>query len=295
MLVAAVCIVAFPLILALLGFGSIATDLQIGFTEFIFGAMAVPALFIGALYACLYIFGSRIYLDHRENTFCIPVNRCSSLLAGVVAAFLLSVFYEGTFVGSTQLISSAILITAILFLSVPFFEERLQSFSPLLGFGKGAENRKKVIHYLFVCPGNTSRSPMAQAICTAQLKTTLLQQGKRWNEDYIKVSSAGIDANVGAPMSGNANKTVLEKIGIKPLEHKANNLTEELVAAATNIFCMSEEHRKIIVKKFPEATTKIEHLDPKGSVTIPHGRDIEAYMQCAKSLKKLIDIRIVGS
>lgn len=35
------------------------------------------------------IFGSLIFLDRRENTFCVPVNRSSSVLAGVLATVLL--------------------------------------------------------------------------------------------------------------------------------------------------------------------------------------------------------------
>ena len=42
---------------------------------------------IGVLYGCLYVFGTGIYLDHRENTYCIPLNRCSSLLSGLFASF----------------------------------------------------------------------------------------------------------------------------------------------------------------------------------------------------------------
>jgi len=44
---------------------------------------------IGGLYAALFLCGSFIYLDHRENTFCVPVNRSVSLLAGVAATALL--------------------------------------------------------------------------------------------------------------------------------------------------------------------------------------------------------------
>jgi len=255
--------------------GSILFDLQQGFTSFISSSMALPALLIGSLYACLYIFGSRIYLDHRENTFCIPVNRCASLLAGVVAAFILSAFFEGIFVSSTQLLSSGILITAILFLSVPFFQKSI---------GKTSLPSKV---YLFVCPGNTGRSPMAQAICIAHLKGLLLQQGRSWDEDFIKVKSAGLSVKAGAPMSPNA-QVALEKLGVERHEHQAANLNVSMVKEATEIFCMSEEHRQQIIEKFPLAKDKVNCLDPVDNIIIPHGRGAEAYHECATYLKNLI-------
>ena len=278
MLVAAYAIVVLPATLAILGFaisGSILFDLQQGFTSFISSSMALPALLIGSLYACLYIFGSRIYLDHRENTFCIPVNRCASLLAGVVAAFILSAFFEGIFVSSTQLLSSGILITAILFLSVPFFQKSI---------GKTSLPSKV---YLFVCPGNTGRSPMAQAICIAHLKGLLLQQGRSWDEDFIKVKSAGLSVKAGAPMSPNA-QVALEKLGVERHEHQAANLNVSMVKEATEIFCMSEEHRQQIIEKFPLAKDKVNCLDPVDNIIIPHGRGAEAYHECATYLKNLI-------
>jgi hypothetical protein len=70
-----------------IGDGPILAELRAGFTTFFADPLVVPALIIGVLYACLYMFGTGIYLDHRENTYCIPLNRCSSLLSGVVASF----------------------------------------------------------------------------------------------------------------------------------------------------------------------------------------------------------------
>ena len=278
MIMAAYAIIAIPLFLALFGglspIGMLA-ELQIGFTEFTSSAMALPALLIGVLYACLYIFGSRIYLDHRENTFCIPVNRCASLLAGVTAAFMLSAFFEGSFVSTAQLFSSGILITAILFLSVPFFQN------------KRLATKLKSQVYLFVCPGNTGRSPMAQAICMAHLKRVLLLEKGTWDDDDIKILSAGLSAKEGAPMSQGA-RMALEKLGVEEHEHQARNLNAEMVEEATKIYCMSETHRQQILDLYPKANYKITCLDPEDNISIPHGHGIEAYFECASHLMNLI-------
>ena len=53
----------------LIGDGPILAELRAGFTTFFADRLVVPALIIGVLYACLYMFGTGIYLDHRENTW----------------------------------------------------------------------------------------------------------------------------------------------------------------------------------------------------------------------------------
>jgi hypothetical protein len=78
-----------------------------------------PALLIGALYTCLFVFGTLIYLDRRENTFCVAVNRGSSVLAGVVAAFAVASMYAVAAPPPAQLVGSALVMLALLLLS-PF-------------------------------------------------------------------------------------------------------------------------------------------------------------------------------
>ena len=74
--------------------------------------ISLPAVGAGVLYSGLYLFGTLIYLDRRENTFCIPLNRCCSLLAGVVATFAL-----GLRPSTVELVSAALIGTALLLLS----------------------------------------------------------------------------------------------------------------------------------------------------------------------------------
>ena len=74
-------------------------------------ANTAPAMLGGFFYGGLYFFGTLIYLDWRENTFCIPLNRCSSLLAGIAASYVI-----GT-VPQSQLIAAAMMLVALLVLS----------------------------------------------------------------------------------------------------------------------------------------------------------------------------------
>ena len=65
-----------PMAIAWFGSGSLSSQLSLGFTSFLISAVALPAYCIGILYGCLFVFGSLIYLDCRENTFCVPVWTC---------------------------------------------------------------------------------------------------------------------------------------------------------------------------------------------------------------------------
>lgn len=94
-------------------------DVQWGFTELWASPMVLHVLGVGLLSQGTGICGSLIFLDSRENTFCVPVNRSSSIVAGVVASFALY-FFGGLSMPSTyKLAGAGFIIGAILFLSIP--------------------------------------------------------------------------------------------------------------------------------------------------------------------------------
>ena len=64
------------------------------------------------------IFGTLIFLDARENTFSVPVNRCSSILAGLVASLALALLAGGRFPSSGEVAGAALVVVAILFLTL---------------------------------------------------------------------------------------------------------------------------------------------------------------------------------
>jgi hypothetical protein len=110
-------LVIVPAVFAFVGKGEIMLELRAGFIGFFTSGVTWPAVLIGALYSCLYCFGTLIYLDCRENTFCIPLNRCASLLSGVSASFVLTLFLNQAPPSAAQLGGAGLIITALLFLS----------------------------------------------------------------------------------------------------------------------------------------------------------------------------------
>jgi hypothetical protein len=117
MIVAMTALSAFPFAAALLFGGNAAAAVSRGVTSLWQTPALMPALLIGVLYAGLYVFGTLIYLDRRENTFCLPLNRGASLLAGVAAAYALSVIYGLAPPAGAQLIAVLPIVAALALLS----------------------------------------------------------------------------------------------------------------------------------------------------------------------------------
>lgn len=106
------------------GNGGIAGDIRAGFTE-VPGMGVLPiVLAIGILSQGTGVFGTLVFLDRRENTFCVPVNRCSSILAGVVASYALTLLLDLPGPSAHKLTGAGMIVLAILFLTIPTLVEK---------------------------------------------------------------------------------------------------------------------------------------------------------------------------
>ena len=110
-------LVLVPAILALIGRGDVADQLQFGFAHLVGSSFGLFGWAIGFFYAALGIFLSFLYLDRRENTFCMPLFSCSSLLSGIVATYLLMWWVGGPPPNNVQLSAAFLIIAALLVMS----------------------------------------------------------------------------------------------------------------------------------------------------------------------------------
>ncbi len=99
--------------------GKIGADVRLGWT----GHWDQPYLWALALIGMMSqgtgFFGTLVFLDKSENTYCIPVNRSSSVLAGVAASMLLTLFPGQRLPAPTEFVGAGVMIVSILFLTVP--------------------------------------------------------------------------------------------------------------------------------------------------------------------------------
>lgn len=100
------------------GIGSQAGQLEWGFIKVWSDPILWPLLGIAVTLTIVSIFAAMILLDARENTFCVPLERSSSLLAGIVAAYLLHWGWGLPAPTNMELVGASLLIAAILLLTI---------------------------------------------------------------------------------------------------------------------------------------------------------------------------------
>lgn len=290
-MVAVIFLVAIPAAFALIGQGEIMLQLRQGFAEIFTSSVTLPAMLIGALYAGLYCFGTLIYLDGRENTFCIPLNRGSSLLGGIVASYILAVFFGEAFPSPAQLAGAALIVLALLVLSPLHHVDRYcLKLKNALGFAKPLPVLQPERLFLFVCSGNTCRSPMAAAMANAEIARRLRVPFKSLETVNVRATSAGVSARVGAPLTEEAAE-VLRSLDIPVQPHAARNLTPELAEKAEMIFCMTKTHRQAVIDVLPSMAGKIYCLDLHSDVEDPIGKGMPAYVACARQIQTAVQLR----
>jgi hypothetical protein len=123
-MVATPVLVALLAIGALIGHGTFMTELRAGFTTFFDRPVVLEAIVIGVCSQFTGIFGGLVLLDKRENSYSVPVNRCASVLAGVVASYVLVIWLGGRGPSTHELMGTFLIIQAILFLTLPVLLQR---------------------------------------------------------------------------------------------------------------------------------------------------------------------------
>lgn len=104
---------------ALFGHGEVAASLARGFVQQWHNPLLWLVLLVGVLSQGTGVFGGLILLDRRENTFCVPVNRASSVLAGVIATVSLGLIFHTKMPPHGEIVGALLVIVAVVVLSVP--------------------------------------------------------------------------------------------------------------------------------------------------------------------------------
>lgn len=138
---------------------------------------------------------------------------------------------------------------------------------------------------LFVCTGNTCRSPMAAAAARHALES------RGWS--HVAVQSAGLAALSGTPAAENAVHVGSER-GLDLTEHEAQPLTPELVEWADLILGMAPGHLAGIIDMGGGAKAALvsDFLDdaaPGSAIPDPIGCDVETYRRTLDQLTEAVD------
>lgn len=138
------------------------------------------------------------------------------------------------------------------------------------------------MNILFVCTGNTCRSPMAEAVLR-----------DRYPEAEVK--SAGVHAGLGMDASGNAIKALEEKA--IAINHESSPVTEELLNWADLILTMTTGHKRLLIIQYPDFQEKyftLKEYTTDGEavnydISDPFGGELETYKHTLVEIEKNIN------
>src|SRR4029079_7168466 len=290
-MVASPLLVLVLIVLSLIGAGDVMMGFREGLTTFATTPGAFFAALVGLSYAALCVCTTLIFLDRRENTFCVPMHCGSSMLSGFTATAILAYVYGQSSPTAAQNVSAGLIIVALGFLSpLHHFDRYLAKLKRALRLEPAPTVVQAQRLFLFVCSGNTCRSPMAAAIANAEIAARLGIPFKALATVNARALSAGVSARVGAPITPEAVE-VLQSLSVPVQPHAARNLTPELAAEAEMIFCMTTAVRKAVIEMLPSVANKTLCLSDDADVPDPIGKGMAAYVNCARQIQRLVGLR----
>ncbi|MBY8911721.1 low molecular weight protein arginine phosphatase [Bacillus sp. YC2] len=137
---------------------------------------------------------------------------------------------------------------------------------------------------IFVCTGNTCRSPMAEALFKSIAETKGLT---------VSAGSAGVFASPYGKASAHAVEALFEKR--IALNHSSSPLSEEHIETADLVLAMTEQHKQLIISRFENSRDKVftikEYVTGRsGDISDPFGGSLDVYKQTRDELEELLTL-----
>ncbi len=144
---------------------------------------------------------------------------------------------------------------------------------------------------LFICTGNTCRSPIAEGLARKLLAEQEGCEVKELSGKGIDIQSAGLFSMGGSPPPPEAAAAAAE-YGADISGHRSQKITVELINGADLIFCMTQFHLDHVLQLVPQATVKAKRLDPDADIPDPIGGGSAIYSKTAEQIGEALKCQI---
>jgi protein-tyrosine-phosphatase len=141
---------------------------------------------------------------------------------------------------------------------------------------------------LFICTGNTCRSPLAESLCRVRLAERLGIRTDELPGHGFTIRSAGVAASPGDAASEEA-VAIAREYGANLAPHRSRPLNPEWLAEASDVIAMTAFHAAMLERFYPGMGPASQLLCGPEDLPDPIGGDIALYRACARAIVHHVD------